>query len=71
MNYSTDPEEEGVGVGVAAEVSVPDGAVVHVLLGKGGRGRKAALVGRRRAPSLSRAIGQRGHQHHLTWDHGY
>lgn len=60
-------ELEGVAVGPLAEVPVPDGAVVHVLLGEGCGGGEAAVVGQRRAPPLRGAVSRRGHQHHLTW----
>lgn len=63
-------ELEGVAVGPAAEVSVPDGAVVHVLLGEGRGGGEAVVVHQRGAPSLRGGVSGRGHQHHLTWREG-
>lgn len=63
-------ELEGVAVGPAAEVSVPDGAVVHVLLGEGRGGGEAVVVHQRGAPSLWGGVSGRGHQHHLTWREG-
>lgn len=45
-------ELERVAVCPLAKVSIPDGAVVHVLLGEGCGGGEAAVVHQRRVPPL-------------------
>lgn len=63
-----DLEPERVAVGAAApKVPVPDGAVVDFLLGEGGRGREAPVVGQLGAPPFCGAVGRHGDQDHLTW----
>lgn len=67
LRISTDLELEGVAGGPPAKVSVPNGAVVDVLLSEGSCGGEASVVGQRGAPAFDRAVGRHGHQHHLAW----
>lgn len=58
---------EGVALVARAEVAIPDGAVVHVLLGERGRGSKVLVVDERGTPAFRWAVSWHGHEDHLTW----
>ena len=63
----TDLELEGVTGRSSAKMTVPNGAIIHILLSEGGCGCETLVI---RAPAFWWAVSGHRNQQHFTWDRG-